>query len=270
MFETLNAILGMDVLRYSLLMGSGALLAYTLHPLPSAMDTFASSSILKFGTLFIFGILLAGHIDMSKFLVIFFAALIIIILFEYLRQVDKGLSKPAAVKETAKELMWGSDPTMSYPGAVPYADPRMGIPQFLPDGKTPAVAYSNYGENSNTGDYRSTAGAEHLANPLANTFGEVRRLTTKGLTVAGEMSRGILNAAGIPHTANAEHIANPLADTFGEVRRLTTKGLNVAGEMSRGVLNAAGIKDKERLLNPLDAAFIVPVKALNYVNIPNL
>lgn len=233
MFETLNAILGTDVLRYSLMMGTGALLAYTLHPLPSAIDTFTSSSILKFGTLFLFGLLASYPINMSKFMVLFFAALLIMILFEYFRQVDKGLSTVPAVKAAAKEFMWGDDPMDSYPAEAPYADPRMGIPQYLPDGVTPAVTFvGDAGGESNTGDFRTP---EHMQDALYQDY----PLSYPDEAPYGDQDWGIPSQMpdGSPGLVYASHVSenfmNPIAASFVELRALSTQGLNTLANASR-------------------------------------
>jgi hypothetical protein len=272
MFETLNAILGNEMLRYSLLMGSGALLSYTLHPLPSAIDTFASSSFLKFGTLFLFGLLMAHPLNVSKFMIVFLAALVIMILFEYFRQIDKGRAGVDAAKEATKEFMWGEEPTASYPGATPYADPRMGIPQFLPDGKTPAVTFVGYGGGrSNTGDFTT----ERMANPLEATLMGIRDLSLKGYNMANEMSKNIAVGVGL-----SEHMADPLQATLIDIKNLSKKGfsllsgerfenpfkavftgiynasqqgINMASQMGSGIASSVGLS--EQMVNPLETVF---------------
>ena len=254
MFETLNAILGVDVLRYSLMMGTGALLAYTLQPLPSAMDTFTSSNILKFGTLFLFGLLTMGTINLSKFMVVFFAALLIMILFEYFRQVDKGLSSVPAVKAAAKEFMWGENPMNSYPAEAPYADPRMGIPQYLPDGVTPAVTFVS-GEESNTGNYRMP---EHMRDALYQDY----PLSYPAEAPYGDQDWGVPSELpdGSPGLVYASHVSepfmNPITASFVELRALSTQGLNILADASRDVAASVGIRDKEKYENRIRSALL--------------
>ena len=256
MFETLNAILGTDVLRYSLMMGTGALLAYTLHPLPSAMDSFTSSNILKFGTLFLFGLLMAGTLNLSKFMVVFFSALLIMILFEYFRQIDKGLTNSAAVKATAKEFMWGDDPMNSYPAGAPYADPRMGIPQYLPDGVTPAVTFvGDAGGESNTGNYKMP---EHMQDALYQDY----PLSYPAEAPYGDQDWGVPSQMpdGSPGLMYASHVSesfmNPIAASFVELRALSTQGLNKLADASRDIAASVGIRDKEKYENRVRSALL--------------
>ena len=256
MFETLNAILGTDILRYSLMMGTGALMAYTLHPLPSAMDSFTSSNILKFGTLFLFGLLMAGTLNLSKFMVVFFSALLIMILFEYFRQIDKGLTNSAAVKAAAKEFMWGNDPMSSYDAETPYADPRMGIPQYLPDGVTPAVTFvGDAGGESNTGNYRMP---EHMMDALYQNY----PLSYPDEAPYGDKDWGVPSQMpdGSPGLVYASHVSegfmNPISASFVELRALSTKGLNMLADASRDVALSVGIRDKERYENRVRSALL--------------
>ena len=209
MFETLNAVLGNEMIRYTLLMGTGALMAYTLRPLPSAIDSFANCNLMKFGTLFLFGALLAHPLDMSKFMVLLFAALMIIVLFEYFRQIDKGRSALDAAAETAKEFMFGQDPMASYPAQIPYADPRMGIPQYLPDGKTAAVTFSGHaGGWSNTGNFTTNVSNEGMR---GDALYQGLPLSYPGAAPYGDKHFGIPSqtADGSPGLVYSNHTSAP-------------------------------------------------------------
>ncbi len=250
MFETLNAILGADVLRYSLTMGTGALIGYTLWPLPSAIDKFASSSILKFGTLFLFGLLAAYPINLSKFMVVFLAALLIMILFEYLRQVDKGLSAVPAAKAAVKEFMW-NNPMDSYPAEAPYADPRMGIPQYLPDGTTPAVTFAGHAGGV------SFRGSEHMRDALYQDY----PLSYPAAAPYGDQDWGIPSempdgSPGLVYASHVEQFMNPISASFVELRALSINGLNTLADASRGIAASVGIRDKEKYENRIRSALL--------------
>ena len=242
MFETLNAILGMDVIRYSLLMGSGALLAYTLRPLPSAIDTFASYNSLKFGTLFLFGLLMAYPLNLTKFMVVFLAALIIMVLFEYFRQVDKGL---LATKGSAKEYM--ADPYFgqprTYPGQVPYGDPRLGIPQYLPDGKTLDVVYNGYNGMSNTGNYvEPKLNKEMFGGDDAYYQGMPQSYSAGapyGDPMWGIPSKLADGSPGLVYDSHAyENLENPLAPMWADARNLSQLGMNAASRFGIDIASA--------------------------------
>jgi hypothetical protein len=247
MFETLNAILGNDMLRATLLMGSGALLAYTVRPLPSAIDTFASCNMLKFGALFIFGASVMGELCLSRFMVLLFATLLIMVLFEYLRQADKGLSVTDTAAATAKEFMWGDDPTLSYPAAAPYADPRRGIPQYLPDGVTPSVTYVGHsGGRSNTGDFNSQYSPEDLSNPLEGAAATVSGWAGQGIDLAASAGSNLAAAVGMGN----EHLSNPLEGAYDSIRDWSDQGIQAVSGVGAELAASAGLKN-EHAFNPI-------------------
>ena len=88
--DTINDVFSNDLVRLFLIILTGIVAGYTLKPVPKWLDNlFNTSYILKFIIIQTFGILVVYPINKSKLINIILITLMILILFEIFRNIDK-------------------------------------------------------------------------------------------------------------------------------------------------------------------------------------
>ena len=89
-----NNILSIDFIRILLLLLTSVYIGYTLQPVPETLNNlFNNSNLFKFLILFICGSTSLYPLDDQKIMYIFISSIIILLLFNYLRNLDDKKNK---------------------------------------------------------------------------------------------------------------------------------------------------------------------------------
>ncbi len=146
--DSLNNLFNTSIVSSALGVGLVVLAAQTLEPVPDVVkNSIHGNLLLKFVILFLLGLVMHRATLQSKDIMIYMlTALLLIVLFEYWRHVDKERAEIQAAKQ-APENMWARDPysrvDATYPGEAPIPSIDMGVPREHmwardPYGRTPS------------------------------------------------------------------------------------------------------------------------------------
>jgi len=106
--------------------------AHVLEPVPEVVKENLHNNLpLKFMILFLLCVVMHGsELNMNRAVICMLVALLLMVLFEYWRHIDKERE----VTKPATENMWARDPygkvAATYPAEPPNADVDMGIPPY--------------------------------------------------------------------------------------------------------------------------------------------